>query len=55
MIHLQAEPTCVPTTSESDCTLDRPIQKLYPLELKLEQEHPENFPITFVKHGLKEN
>ena len=36
-------------------TLDRPIQKLYPLELKLEQEHPENFPITFVKHRLKEN
>ena len=36
-------------------TMNRPIQKLFPLELKTEQENSEDTPITFVEHGLQEN
>ncbi len=34
--------------------LNRPIQKLYPLELRSESEDQE-VPLTFVEHGLQEN
>ena len=34
--------------------LNRPIQKLYPLELRSESEDQE-IPLTFVEHGLQEN
>ena len=33
---------------------NRPIQKLYPLELRSESEDLE-VPLTFVEHGLQEN
>ncbi len=34
--------------------LNRPIQKLYPLELRSESEE-QDVPLTFVEHGLQEN
>ncbi len=34
--------------------LNRPTQKLYPLELRSESQDQE-VPITFVEHGLQEN
>ncbi len=40
--------------SGEEILLNRPIQKLYPLELRSESEDQE-VPLTFVEHGLQEN